>query len=1145
MRAVWFATRAVLLAILYSLGLGIALAQATNSGDIRGTVTDPTGALIPGVTVTVTNVNTGITKLLKTDKAGLYDTSSIVVGTYSVTFDKPGFQTFKRSAITLQVGTSTVNAKLNVGSTTQEVVVNTDIPLLTTETGSQSTTFEADSMRLLPNVGQDWQNFAILIPGSSGVQGTQANQGSVNPGQEISVNGNLPYSNVLSDGASTTLGTSQNSDVDTFETVAEVQVSTSAFSAQYGIGGVIFNQITKGGTSQFHGSAYEYFQSSQFNANSYQFNNEAHSLPFYRFNNFGASVGGPVALPKLRKKAFFYFDYDQVVNHGSANGVNSIPTPAVMAGDFSGQSTIYDPTTQTIAHDSKGNAYPIRQSFQSEYGSNAIPVALFSKLATNFQKFYPTPDNHIAGGQFLPGGLQGQGILQNNFYASVPQSNPNRKYFGRLDYDITPNNRITGSVTEGDIPAFGPSVVTACPVGCGSSDVSRLDLQVTDVWTINSHLINEARVGFTYQGNFFGDATLNQNYPQQLGWQFAKANEIPGFQFYTNYPYAWIEPSTSQYIYKENVFDPSDVVTFIRGKHVLHFGGEVGVYRNDNTPYAQINPGILGFTGQYTSHWSVVNGVAQQDSNTGTDYSDFLLGDANSWSAQNGSEYGARLKNPQVFIQDDYKVRPNLTLNLGIRYQIRDGINEVHGNDGVYDPTILNPATNTPGAYWYGVTHGNGRNSLQANSYATILPRVGFAWLPHPDMTVRGGFGVYAYNLSIDTYGGGLGNVATLSGNYSDPTNGVVPGIKLDGLGTENLTGTPLPFATPGTSPTRFNGQGATYNAYHTPDPKIYQWNLSVQQALGTNMVVELAYVASHGFDLVFPTDLNQIPTADLSPNDTQFRPNPNYTSIGGSTNDAISNYNSLQASIQRRLTKGLSFDFNYTWSHLLDDQDSSGWGSHSGPQDRQYQDAASNYSNSDFDLRNAFKGRVVYELPVGRGRAFFNHNWLVDEVLGGYQVSSTLQLTSGSPFSVFAADANTYAEPGKTSPFPNYSGLPTTPVGGHTNREWYNPAAFTLPANGTFGNVRRNSLYGPGIEYVNISAGKEFAIHESVKLQIRLDATNAFNHPSFGQPANQLTGVGQVGGEYQQSEFSAATGQISGVQVGGRTLQGGLRLQY
>ena len=1141
------AARSCLFAVSLILPI-TALSQATNSGDLRGIVSDSTGAVIPGATVTVVNINTGVTKVLTTNQAGLYDTSSIVVGTYSVTFERAGFAKFSRSQISLPVGTSTVNAVLKIGSATQEVVVNTNLPLLETETGAQQTTFEAKSMQALPNVNQNWENFAILIPGSAGVAG------GVSPGQQISANGNLPYSNVLADGASVTLGTSSNADVNVFETVQEVQISTSAFSAQYGIGGIIFNQISKGGTNQFHGSAYEYFQSSQFNANAYQFSGQSNALPFLRRNNFGASIGGPIAIPHtgLRKKAFFYFDYDQVTSHGATNATNDVPSVDVLNGNFTAANipTLYDPTTQVIGHDSKGKAYPIRKSFLSEYGSNSIPSNLFDKVAANFTKFFPTPTNTIAGGHFQQGTYNsGLGIYQHNFYAAVPVQNPEKRYFGRIDYDINAKNRLTFSLTQGDTPAFVPATLAFAPVGTASQDVSRLNLQVTDVYTVSSHLTNEARFGFTYQGNFFADGTLGQGYPASLGWQFAKADEIPGVQFQRNYSYAWIQPSGNQFIYKENVFDPSDVVTLIKGKHVLHFGGEVGVYRNDNTPYQAIDPGTFQFNGVYTEQWTLDdNGVASPNGGTGAEFADLLLGDAEVWTAHNYSEYGARLKNPQMFIQDDYKVRPNLTLNLGLRYQIRLGINEVKGNVGSFDPTVTNPAGGAPGAYWYGVTDANGRTSLEENKFTTFLPRVGFSYLPNPNMTIRGGFGLYAYNLSLDTYGGGLGTVSQYSGNYNDPTNGVIPGVKFDGPGTENLTGASLPFVTPGTSPARFNGQNAVYTQYNTPDPEIYQYNLGIQQAFGNNTVFNLSYVGSHGFHLNFPTDINQVPTALLSVGDSNSdRPNQNYEQINGSTNDAISNYNSLQAEINRRLSRGLSLDFSYTWSHFLDDQDSSGFGSRAGPISRQYADAPSNYSNSNFDIRNAVKGRIVYELPIGHGRQFFNHNYLVDAILGGYQVSSTMQFQSGNPFTVFANGSNSYAEPGSSSlPFVNYSGAPLTLAGGHSKQAWFNPAAFTLPADGTFGNVRRNSVYGPGLEYVNLSAGKQFSIYENVKLQVRLDATNALNHPSFANPSGQLqTFKGQQAGQ-AYTQAGASTGiLINNVTVGGRNLQGNLRLEF
>ncbi len=576
----------------------------------------------------------------------------------------------------------------------------------------------------------------------------------------------------------------------------------------------------------------------------------------------------------------------------------------------------------------------------------------------------------------------------------------------------------------------------------------------------------------------------------------------------------------------------------------MHFGGEVGIYRNDNTPYAQINPGTFGFAGNYTANYVVKQGVAQRDFSTGADYADFLLGDANNWSAQNGTEYGARLKNPQFFFQDDFKIRPNLTLNLGLRYQIRIGIDEVHGDVGTYDPTVINPANNQLGAYWFGQTHANGRTGLEENKYNTFLPRVGFAYLPNPTMTIRGGFGVYAYNLSLDTYGGGLGNVSTASGNGSDQTNGSLPYTKLSGTGTVFATGAPLPFATPGTSPARFNGQNAGYTQYNTPDPKIYQWNLGIQQAFGTNTVFELSYVASHGFNLNFPTDINQVPTVDNVFNNQKYRPNQNYEEINGSTNDAISNYNSLQAQINRRLVHGLSFAMNYTWSHFLDSQDSSGFGSRSGPEVRQYESAAQNYSRSNFDVRNQFKARVVYELPVGKGRAFFNHNVIVDELFGGYQVATTIQLSSGNPFSV-VSPIDDGSEPGQAhTPSPNFTGAPLY-LANKNKTEFFNPAAFSVPLPYQFGNVPRNVLTGPGSEVVNISAGKKFDIYESTKLQFRLDALNAFNHPNFyfGNTVILPLNGSQTSGAFTQAGFNGGS-QINSVG-GPRVLQAGLRLEF
>ena len=1139
------------IAAAFCTGTPALYGQAVNAGDIRGTVTDTTGALIPDVNVTVTNLDTGVVKTLTTNHDGLYDTSSIVVGTYSVRFEKAGFKTFDRSGITLQVGFSTVNAKLTVGAATETVEVNTDIPLLTTETGEQSTTFDAKSMAELPNVnagttGPDWESFTILLPGSAGTP--QQSNSSSNPGQSVSINGNLPYSNVLADGASSTLSHSQNADVSIFETVSELQVNTSAFSAQYGIGGVIFNQISKGGTNDFHGSLYDYFQTDKLNAFNYGFRTgDSLVKSRIRFNDFGGTIGGPVRIPKLfngRDKLFFFFGYDQIVNHGTgSNSTQTVPTEAVKAGDFTGQPLLYDPTTQTIAHDAAGNPYPVRHSFQEEYGTNAIPTALFDKVSANFQKLYPTPDNHIAGGNFIPGSVNNVGLVQNNFYSFQRQSTPVRRYFGRLDYNLNAAHRLSMSDTQRDVPVVYPNAITPCPIGCQNGDVDSNNAQITEVWTISPHTINEARMGFTYQGNFYADQTLGQGYPAKLGWQYAKADSLPAVNFTGSYPYAWIQPSSNA-VYKEQVFDPSDVVTMIRGRHVLHFGGEFLMYDDNSTAWGNTNAGTLQFNGAYTRGWSLdTKGIAHPTQNTGLDYADFLLGDVVNWYANVSPEYAGRLKSPQVFVQDDYKVRPNLTINVGLRYQIRDGWNETHGNIATFDPTVINPTNQQPGAIWYAATAANGRTSLQAPEYKTFLPRVGFSWLPFPTTTLRGGFGIYAYNLSLDTYGGGMGAAFQSNGGYGDQTSGITPVTTFAGTGVNLQTGSPLPYTAASTDPTRYNGQGTNYNQYHTPTPQIYQYNMAMQNTLGNNMVFELAYVGSHGTNLNYPTNLNAIPLNHLNSGGTNFRPYSLYNgTIVGSSNNGISNYNSMQASIQRRLSAGLSFDANYTWAHFLDSIDSGGWGNRFGAANYGIpNDPAANYSNSNFDIRNAFKGRVLYQLPFGRGRMFMNKNWILDEVLGGWQISSTLQFQSGNPFSVFGSQ-ETFS-PGDGSAFPNYSGANFYPAH-KTYSKWFNPEAFTVPEPGTFGNVRRNSLYGPGLENVNLSGGKTFDIHEAIKLQFRIDAANAFNHTNLGLPGGGglgLSGATNVGDEYPFNPGTAGMPgdqQINSTTTGGRTVQ-------
>src|SRR5882762_584642 len=1061
---------------------GLGFAQNTNSGDIRGTVTDSSGAIVSGATVSVANLDTGVTRELVTNDQGLYDTASILPGNYQLTFVKNGFGKLVRGPIVVHVGVITVNAELRVGSTNEQVTVTESAPLLQTESPEQSTTFEAKTLVNLPQVsttGQNWGSFANLLPGAAGAPSQPTASGkSGDPGIAIAVNGNLPfYANFLQDGASTNLPISANVDISTFETISELQISTSTFSAQYGIGGAVFNQITKGGTNRWHGAAYEYFGADWLNAHAYNFSSVPRKNPFERYHNYGGSVGGPI----FKDKLFFYFNYDKIVNHGTSSGTATVPTLAMRNGDFTGLPTIYDPTTQPAGC---VGAACVRTAFPNNMITNIDPVA------KNLQAYYPAPN---VPGTSLP---SSPGLVTNNYAYLSPTNNPFLKFFGRIDYIQSEKNRMNFSITQGDNPGITTNQ-GVCPINCYSGDVDRYNTQVSDVYVFSPLTVNEARIGYTRQGNWFIPFTFGQGFPQKVGLQYAKADVFP--QINISQPgqpgggsvccSGILTPGTHA-VYIENNFDYSDVVTMIRGKHILHFGGELAAYQANYTPWGNVQSGQFNFTGIYTRS-------SPNDNTTGSAYADFLLGDVQGWNVNNQPESGMRMKSPQVFVQDDIKIRPNFTLNLGLRYERQGGWSEVKNHLGTFDPTLVNPATNTPGAVWFCCQ--NSRNSLQAPVNDIFLPRVGFAWSPSGTTVVRGGFGMYAFTWSLDTYGNGVGFGSNSSGNVTDATAGASPLTILSGDGTDLQTGMSLPYIAASTSASAYNGQGVNYNPYHTPVGTMKQWSASVERRLGANMEAEIAYVGSHGSNLAFPVDINQIPLSRLSPTAGQAdRPFPQFQGLTGSTNKGVSNYNSLQVQIQRRYSNGLNFSGNYTWSHFLDDQDSAGWGSRGGTQVYQNAyDPSANYGNSNFDVRHAVKGSVVYDLPVGKGKKFLNSDSILDMIMGGWQTAATLVAHSGQPFTVTMAQSNSNALAGNQ--FPNVVG--DWHLGHPSTKNWYNTAAFASPAPGTFGNEHRNSLVGPGLSAINFSLGKNFSFRERIGLQLRIDAQNILNHPSFGLP--------------------------------------------
>ena len=1097
-------TRMRFSAALFALYAAMAFGQATNSADVTGSVTDTSGAVIPGVKIVIRDVDKGIQRDIVSNGAGAYDSGPLVANDhYTLTFSREGFQTQQRGPMLLQVGQVGLPVQMTIGQTTQQVVVNEDAPLLQTTSAELSTTIPTDTLQNLPQSGNpDWQSFLVLLPGTSGNNNTG---NAANPGMGgLAANGSMPFSTAMLDGSTISSPMSDNViNTPIFESIGEVKMSDSNFSAQYGTGGIIFNQISKGGTNTWHGVAYDYFENTALDAASYGFG--FGKVPVLQLNNFGWQVGGPA----IKNKVFFLIDWEHRIQH-TAGGVSQItlPTNAMRTGDFTGLPTIYDPTTATV-DPLTGNV--IRQSFASEYGNgNKIPAGMLDPVAKAIQAIFPS--------------VPSTNFTTNNFTYGAPATpSTEQKWFGRFDANPSQNNHVYGSSAY-NYPTTFVATGLVYPVNVTVVDVENMSGELSDVHTFSANTINEARAGWMGEYDLLQSPTQNKGWPQKLGLQYAHVDIFPTINI-TNY--YQLSPGTHAN-YRENVFNESDVVTMIRGRHTLHFGGEFVAFRADSTAWGNLISANLGFTGVYTQQ-----GNTKATATGGDPYADFLLGQVNNWSALNSPTYYGRLKNPAVFVQDDWKISPKLTVNLGLRWEGRTGWTDPSKNMRSFDTTITNPATGQGGGMWYGLTHTNGRQRLQQNQWNNWLPRFGFAWQPVAKMTVNGGFGIYTFPWNVDSYASCcLGNARAQSGSEQDSTGGAFPVAFLSGTGNENPQGAKgksvnAAFVNAPTAPDAYNGQNVSYMTYNQPIPRLYNWNITVQRQFTGNLMAQVGYVGSHGTNLLYNNDANQIPVSQLGPNDAQYRPYPEYQAISGFTTQATSVYHALQAVVARRFSNGLMFNVNYTWSHMTDAQDSSGWGSLQGATVWQNAyDPRANWGSANFDVRQMFKAYGTYDLPFGHGRQFLNSNRVLDEAIGGWSMSLTFVGQGGHPFTPIMANSSNAFENGANSFhwFPNQVGNPKGSGKSGTINQWFDPAAYQQPNPGTFGNTRRNSVYGPGLHVINGSIHKTFPIFERVSFEFSANATNLVNHPSFANPDNNI-GTGHHG-------------QITAVTEGGRVLE-------
>jgi hypothetical protein len=735
------------------------------------------------------------------------------------------------------------------------------------------------------------------------------------------------------------------------------------------------------------------------------------------------------------------------------------------AGDFSaaGLPTVYDPASLKQVNG---------QWVRTPFVGNKIPQSQIDPVASAIQTYFPSPDREG---------------LYNNYYFAGSHPLTYAWWNGKMDYNISAGNRLTGSIMH--VPMTETSPAPTCPMDCNYRQQYETQGQITDVWTIKPSVVNEFRTSLIRTYGSWYAPNMGEGYADKIGLKNAAADTFPRISIGGTVP-----SSISGGLHAVIAFTSyvtSDTVTWIKGKHVFKFGGEFDKWQQ-NLAWDDVRAGDFDFSGIFTRN-------PADSASQGLGYADFLFGLPATWSVGMSPMTGARDWNMQLFAQDDYKLTPNLTLNVGVRYQLQAGWTEVHNRLASFDPSLSNPAAGTPGALWF--AGQNGRTALQDRIPDFFAPRIGFAWAVKPGWSIRGNYGMFSIMWGANTYATGLGTGYSVQG-YKTSTDLMTPIFGLS-------QGPPLPLYPDASklTPDLLNGQGVSYFPASTPMAYIQEWQFDVQHEIRKGWLVEAGYVGTKGTHLGFGRDINQVPANLIGPGDAQQRrPYPQYAGISGSLFDGVSLYNSLQLTVRKQFSQGLSLVTNYTLSKAMDTGTGSGWGGTTSVDTWQYAyNWRDNYGLSKVDMPQVWNGGLVYELPFGKNKRFVNSGAVQDALLGGWQFASTFQLHSGIPFTPVMGTADLSGSlAGSWRP----NRLASGSISNQSIDRWFDPSAFVQPSPYTFGNSGRDILRGAGFANWNASVAKSFRISplgENARVQIRCDFYDVLNHANFGQPNTSI----------------------------------------
>lgn len=1040
----------------------------TNLSSIVGTVTDSAGAAVTNATVLATNLSTTATRSVKTNSQGSYSIQALPTGDYALSVSSVGFKTSK-STVTLTLNGVTANFILTVGSVSQSVTVTSasGSVALQTESHDISQTVTPVQLTNLPNTqGVSVLSMAVLGPASqpgndfgNGNNGDEGFYGQTGNTVNLAGLGNA-HTQFLQDSVENVNLLTQTANVVAPEDAAsDVTTIVNNAPARYGQPSVV-NVITKSGTNRFHGMAYDFLQNSAMNATNYF----AVRKPPLHYNLFGADLGGRI----LKNKLFGFFSYNGLRSTSYGVAEYRVPTLAERSGDFADDNisgTIYDPLTY---NPSTGSSSP--------FPGNIIPTSRFNQFGELWLQNYPMPNYPL-------------GVLNINYIANMPDTATSDTELARGDWNMSSKNQVTATFFHFSSTIGSTYLLpTASNPGFGQFyDTSGTNAMLQDTYIIKPNIINIAKIGLnrgqvleTVPGvgvkDYAQSYGLNNVNPQPQQW----APPTVSITDYSSFgaPYA---PQGAL----QNRFQYADEVDWDVKNHSIAFGGEFVRSQFDGN-WVVLNNAAYNFDGSATSQY--IDGQRSSTS-TGNGFADLLLGYPQSAEVADGiSIADFRGSDVAAYVQDDWKVRPNLTLNIGLRYNFDDPPVANNGKSALY-----NLATNSPVP---GTWNTN---------YFDWGPRFGMSWSVNKNTVVRSGYGIY--------YSPILYNNLQFELLYA-------PNFVLQStvINLNNLVNTENQFG-----PSAEGTSGYTIEK-NLKDQSAQEWNLDVERSLNANTLLKVSYIGDVMRHFSARADSNQ-PYA-LSPGDTtgilDVKPQPLNGPVTTQINGYNTSYNGLAVSLERRYTDGLQFLASYTWSKAMDIVD----GDNSDIQD--IYNPGLQRAAADFDRTNNFLFSGVYELPFGSGKRFGSKlGWISKEVIGGLQLSIIQQLASGQPVSI---EANNTADTSYAHPV--FAIETCNPNAGfkRTGFVFFNAKCFAQPSPGHYGTAR-NAVRVPGLYPTDLSLFKSFSLYKSNQLQFRVDAFSLLNHPEFGSGT--------------QSVESPSLGTLNEESSGLRTLQVSLKYLF